>query len=191
MTRQKVTVQMWTVLCVARCCSAFPSPPIPQTTDRYVRRRAEPGPGVEPNPDRHAHCHKHREFLESTPRRYRSYGDFRRVQRNRAPLHTDLRANHCAKRRVALLWYCRAHGARRLVSVENGPARRKLRALDCRAERRRRWRRVTWRGIQWGIEVGMAVLAWRSADGFNATPRRSGVDSLSVNGARHLRLSAQ
>ena len=42
-----------------------------------------------------------------------------------------------------------------------------------------------------GIEVGMAVLAWRSADGFNATYPPFRVDSLSVNGARHLRLSAQ
>ena len=60
----------------------------------------EPGSGVESDLHRDARCDEHGEFVESAPRSDRSHSHLRRLQRDRAPLHADVRPERRRRRRA-------------------------------------------------------------------------------------------
>ena len=122
---------------------------------------------------------EHGELVESAPRRHRSHSHLRRLQRDRAPLHADVRAERRRQRREP-----RSSGASRRAAVVAAaytalvglfPSRaaqlgdRYAASLAALSDDGGDGGQSRERGIAWGTQVAQAVLAWRAADGFSAS----------------------
>ena len=140
----------------------------------------EPGSGVESDLRRDAHRDEHGELVESAPRSDRAHGHLRCLQRDRAPLHADLRPERRRRRRAPRSSGSvapsggrrrRVHGAGRPVSRlgRNQLSERYAASLAALSDDGGDGGQSRERGIAWGTDVAQAVLAWRAADGFGAS----------------------
>ena len=148
---------------------------------------------------RDADCDEHGELVESAPRSDRSHGHLRCLQRDRAPLHADLRSERRRQRRAPRSsgsvapssgHRCRVHGAGRPVSRSGATAERQLRGFARGAQRRRRRRRTVTGARHCVGHTGRAGRT-RLARGrrlqreLPAVHRRNGGRSVAPDPARH------
>ena len=126
---------------------------------------------------RHTDSYEYGELLQPAARGDSSYRHLRRVQRYRAPLHTNPRRQHRASRRLApscgiAAAYTAIVGLFPSLTLEQRMTLhdKYVASLAALSDDGGDGGQSRDRGITWGEQVATMVLAWRATDGFVRNP---------------------